>query len=189
MELIPFETTILPQTPAFLKGKLEGSAAHGGIMNARKIVSAIAISAALLVGTTGCSLNKNVDSMMVYAPSDGSQLNIGNVKLRNFIYLSNGKVGGKLIGTVVNDTAKDISVQFEYIDFDLRTKTDPITISAGEALGLGSGSDTSGLGVTISGAPGSNVNIWVSVDGATGEQFVVPVLDGSLGQYAPFFQN
>ena len=158
-------------------------------MNARKIVSAIAISAALLVGTTGCSLNKNVDSMMVYAPSDGSQLNIGNVKLRNFIYLSNGKVGGKLIGTVVNDTAKDISVQFEYIDFDLRTKTDPITISAGEALGLGSGSDTSGLGVTISGAPGSNVNIWVSVDGATGEQFVVPVLDGSLGQYAPFFQN
>ncbi len=158
-------------------------------MNTRKIVSVIAISAALLVGTTGCSLNKNVDSMMVYAPSDGSQINIGDVKLRNFIYLSNGTDGGKLIGTVVNDNKKDITVQFEYTDFDLRTKTDPITVSAGETLGLGSGSDTEGLGVTISGAPGANATIWVSIDGATGEQLVVPVLDGTLEQYAPYFQK
>ncbi len=158
-------------------------------MNLRKIVSTIAISAALLVGTTGCSLNSHVDSMLAYAPSDGSQLNIGNVKLRNFIYLSNGTDGGKLIGSVVNDNAKDITVQFEYTDFDVRTKTDPIVVSAGETLGLGAGSDTAGLGVSIAGAPGTNVTIWISVDGQTGQQLTVPVLDGKLDQYAPYFKN
>ena len=157
-------------------------------MNVRKVTSALAISAALLLGTTGCSLNHNIDSMQAYAPSDGSQIDIGNVKLRNFIYLSNG-AGGKLIGSVVNNDAADITVQFDYTDFDTRTQTDPITVSAGETLGLGSGSDTEGLPVTISGKPGENISIWVSINGATGQELVVPVLDGTLEQYAPYFAN
>ena len=157
-------------------------------MNVRKVTSALAISAALLLGTTGCSLSHNIDSMQAYAPSDGSQIDLGNVKLRNFIYLSNG-AGGKLIGSVVNNDAKDITVQFEYTDFDTRTQTDPITVSAGETLGLGAGSDTEGLPVTISGLPGQNITIWVSINGATGQELVVPVLDGTLEQYARYFEN
>ena len=157
-------------------------------MNVRKVTSAVAISAALLLGTTGCSLSSNVDSMQAYAPSDGSQMDLANVKLRNFIYLSDG-TSGKLIGSVVNNNSTDVTVQFEYIDFDIRTKTDPITVSSGETLGLGSGSDTEGLAVTIWGKPGQNIDIWVSIDGATGERFVVPVLDGTLEQYAPYFKN
>ena len=157
-------------------------------MNVRKVTSAVAISAALLLGTTGCSLNRNVDSMQAYAPSDGSQKDLANVKLRNFIYLSDG-ASGKLIGSVVNNNSADVTVQFEYTDFDTRTKTDPITVSAGETLGLGAGNDTEGLAVTISGKPGENLDIWVSIDGATGERFVVPVLDGTLEQYAPYFKN
>ena len=157
-------------------------------MNVRKVTSALAISAALLLGTTGCSLNHNIDSMQAYAPSDGSQIDIGNVKLRNFIYLSNG-AGGKLIGSVVNNDANDITVQFEYTDFDTRTQTDPITVSAGETLGLGAGSDTEGLPVTISGLPGQKITIWVSINGATGQELVVPVLDGTLEQYAPLVEK
>ena len=157
-------------------------------MNTRKIVSAVAISAALLLGTTGCSLNHQVDSMIAYPPSDGNQINIDNVKLRNFIYLSDG-VSGKLIGSVVNNEAKDITVQFEYTDAGISTKTDPITVSAGESLGLGAGSDTEGLPVTISGKPGDNITIFVSINGATGQEFVVPVLDSKLEQYAQYFSN
>jgi hypothetical protein len=157
-------------------------------MNARKIVTVAAISSALLLGTTGCSLNNHVDSMLAYAPSDGSQLNIGNVKLRNFIYLSDG-TSGKLIGSVVNDESTDVTVQFEYTDAGINTKTDPITISAGETLGLGANGDTEGLPVTITGKPGDNITIFVSVNGATGQQFVVPVLDSKLEQYAQFFTN
>jgi hypothetical protein len=158
-------------------------------MNVRKITSAVAISAALLLGATGCSLTNNVASLQQYAPSDGSQIDIGNVKLRNFIYLTDGVNGGKLIGTFVNNEKSEISFQLEYLDGDLRAKTQPIYIPAGETLGMGSAGDTEGFGVTLNAQPGSNVTMWVSIDGATGVELVVPVLDGTLEQYAPFFEN
>lgn len=158
-------------------------------MNARKITSAVAISVAVLLGTTGCSLSGDVASMQAYAPSDGSQIDIGNVKLRNFIYLTDGVNGGKLIGTFVNNEPKEIAFQLEYVDGDIRAKTEPIYIPAGETVGLGSSGDTEGLGVTLNATPGSNVTLWVSIDGATGKELVVPVLDGTLEQYAPFFEN
>lgn len=185
----PSETPILPQTPVFIKGKLDGSVAHGGIMKIRKVTSALALSVAVLVGTTGCSLSGDVASMQQYTPSDGSQIDIGNVKLRNFIYLTDGVNGGKLIGTFVNNEKTDISFQLEYIDGDVRAKTQPIYIPSGETLGLGSAGDTEGFGVTLNALPGSNVTMWVSIDGATGVELVVPVLDGTLEQYAPFFEN
>jgi hypothetical protein len=158
-------------------------------MNVRKITSAVAISAALMLGATGCSLTNNVASLQQYAPSDGSQIDIGNVKLRNFIYLTDGVNGGKLIGTFVNNEKSEISFQLEYLDGDLRAKTQPIYIPAGETLGMGSAGDTEGFGVTLNAQPGSNVTMWVSIDGATGVELVVPVLDGTLEQYAPFFEN
>jgi hypothetical protein len=158
-------------------------------MNTRTITSALGLSVAVLLGTTGCSLSGDVASMQQYTPSDGSQIDIGNVKLRNFIYLTDGINGGKLIGTFVNNEKTEISFQLEYIDGDLRAKTQPIYIPAGETLGLGSAGDTEGFGVTLNALPGSNVTIWVSIDGATGVELVVPVLDGTLEQYAPFFEN
>lgn len=158
-------------------------------MKIRKVTSALALSAALLLGTTGCSLTGDVASMKQYTPSDGSQIDIGNVKLRNFIYLTDGINGGKLIGTFVNNEKTEISFQLEYIDGDLRAKTQPIIIPAGETLGLGSAGDTEGFGVTLNALPGSNVTMWVSIDGATGVELVVPVLDSTLEQYAPFFEN
>lgn len=54
---------------------------------------------------------------------------------------------------------------------------------------MGSAGDTEGFGVTLNAQPGSNVTMWVSIDGATGVELVVPVLDGTLEQYAPFFEN
>lgn len=155
-------------------------------MNARKIIAGIAISAAVLVGTTGCSLNHNVDSLQVYAPSDGSQIDLGAVKFRNFIYLTKGGFG-KLIGTVVNSSDKDIQVAFEYTDFDMPFKTDPITISAGETLPLGSNPAVPGLEITTVGRAGDLISIWLFVDGGTGTELRVPVLDGTLEQYTPYF--
>jgi hypothetical protein len=65
-------------------------------MNTRTITSALGLSVAVLLGTTGCSLSGDVASMQQYTPSDGSQIDIGNVKLRNFIYLTDGINGGNL---------------------------------------------------------------------------------------------
>jgi hypothetical protein len=53
----------------------------------------------------------------------------------------------------VNNEKTEISFQLEYIDGDLRAKTQPIYIPAGETLGLGSAGDTEGFGVTLTALP------------------------------------
>ncbi len=158
-------------------------------MNTRKVVSALAVSAALLLGTSGCSLTHDVASLQHYAPSDGSQIDIGKVKVRNFIYLTKGDGSGKLIGTVVNGGTTDATVSFEYVSFEERVKTDPFELPAGETLDLGATPDNAALDVSVEALPGSNIELWISVNGETGQSLTVPVLDGSLEQYAPYLEN
>lgn len=151
-------------------------------MNTRKIVAGIAIATAVVLGTTGCSLNHNVDSLQAYAPSDGVQADLASAKVRNLIYLTQGGFG-KLIGTVINTSSNDIAVSFSYGD----VTTDPITISAGEKLELGSNPSTPGLEVTMDGKPGDLTELTVFVNSSESVKLLVPVLDGTLDQYAPYF--
>ena len=158
-------------------------------MNIQKTVTAGLLAATLLLGATGCSLTSQAENEMVAIASDGSLANIGNVKLRNMIYLSTGTGVGKLIGTAVNSGDKVVQLQIQWVDFDLFAKTNPVLIPAGEAVSWGANQEVAALELSILGAPGSNTTIWVSVDGATGLPVTVPILDGTLEQYAPYFKN
>jgi hypothetical protein len=158
-------------------------------MNIQKTVTAGLLAATLLLGATGCSLTSQAENEMVAIASDGSLANIGNVKLRNMIYLSTGTGVGKLIGTAVNAGDKDVQLQIQWVDFDMFAKTNPVLIPAGEAVSWGANPEVPALELNIWGSPGSNTTIWVSVDGATGLPVTVPILDGTLEQYAPYFKN
>jgi hypothetical protein len=158
-------------------------------MNIQKTVTAGFLAATLLLATTGCSLNSHVESKMITAVTDGALANFGTVKLRNMIYLSTGNGSGKLIGTVVNDGPKDVQLQIQFVDFDMYAKTPPVVIPAGQKLSWGSDPSVPALELTQLGTPGQNTTVWVSIDGATGLPITVPVLDGTLEQYAPYFKN
>ena len=156
-------------------------------MNTRKIVASAALSVALLLGTTGCSLTHNVDSLQAYAPSDGSQLDLGTVKIRNFIYLTRGDGTGKLIGSIINSGKNEANVVFQYSGFDSTVSTPEFTVPSGESYQFGATPENESLALSIDAKPGANVNIWVSVNGEAVESLTVPVLDGSLDQYKPYF--
>jgi hypothetical protein len=158
-------------------------------MNTRKIVSALALSVAVLLGTTGCSFTHDVASLQDYAPSDGSQINIGAVKLRNFIYLTRGDGTGKLIGSVVNAGTKESTVTLQYSGFDSTVSTPEFVVPAGESYQFGATPENESLALSIEAKPGANVQIWVSVNGDSVKGLTVPVLDGSLEQYAPYFTD
>jgi len=158
-------------------------------MNIQKTITAGFLAATLLLVTTGCSLSSQVESKMITAVSDGSLANIGHVKLRNIIYLSTGNGAGKLIGTAINDGPKDVQLEIQFVDFDMYAKTPPVVIPAGQKLSWGSDPSVPALELTQLGIPGQNITIWVSIDGATGMPVTVPVLDGTLEQYAPYFKN
>lgn len=177
-------------------------------MFARKFVTAIALVSAVTLGTSGCSLTHNVPTLMSYAPSDGTQLNLGGVDARNVIYLTSRNTDGTsaevgaLIGTFVNTTTAPLTV---VLQFDEDASSDPAVttpqtftwesnpIPAGGKLELGYNESpalealllgTNGMTVQ----PGDLVAIKISV-GDKQASLNVPALDGSLDQYAPLLQN
>lgn len=156
-------------------------------MNTRKLVSAVVIAAALGLGTTGCSLTHNVQSLTEYTPSDGSQLTIESVNLRNFIILSDSAEGGSsyLIGSLVNSGDTDSTVVITRLDGTLAQE---IVVPAGSVVSFGDKGIENALVITKGFAPGGLEDLYVRTSSVTAAQsFAVPVLEGMPEQYAQFF--
>ena len=158
-------------------------------MNTRKLVSAVAIASALALGTTGCSLTHNVQSLNVYTPSDGSQTAIGAVKFRNFIILSDSANGDSsyLIGSLVNSGDIDETVSITRLDGTLAQE---IVVPAGTSISFGDQGVANALVITKGFTPGGLEDLYIKTDANSAAQsFGVPVLEGMPEQYAQFFNN
>jgi len=82
----------------------------------RRVLTAAVIASTAILGTSACSMMSPIASLKEYAPSDGTQADLGSVKVRNVMILTNSKnpnVYG-LIGSFVNSTNKDQIVVLGY---------------------------------------------------------------------------
>ncbi len=90
-----------------------------------RAVAAIALSAALVVGLSGCALWQQPETGREYDPSDGVSLSLGDLELRNVLVVTEDGELGNLIGTAVNTTGSDIdftvqwNVDGEYYEVEL----------------------------------------------------------------------
>ena len=176
-------------------------------MVVRKFVTALAVSTALVLGTTGCSITHNIPTLQEYAPSDGAQLNVEGVKALNLIYLTsavtNGTEVGAVIGSFVNTTNKPVQIRLQFTA-DAAEATDVVSvekrewvsdvIAPGAKYDLGYNENPALSAIILSdrgvaAKPGSLVTIWFAVNDGPGQELRVPALDGSLEQYAPLVAN
>jgi len=82
----------------------------------RRVLTAAVIAGTAILGTSACSMMSPTASLKQYAPSDGTQVDLGSVKARNVMILTNSKnpnVYG-LVGSFVNSTNKDQIVVLGY---------------------------------------------------------------------------
>ena len=99
--------------------------------------AAVAIAASMLVGTTGCTFTSPIASQIDYAPADGSQVDLETVKVRNFVYLTNGTVSA-LAGSIVNPGLETKTLKISYTDAALNEAKDvTFTVNPGQKLDLG----------------------------------------------------
>ncbi len=178
-------------------------------MVVRKFVTALAISTAVILGTSGCSLSNNIASMQPYAPSDGTQITVDGVKGLNMIYLTKRVSGldavevGALIGSFVNNTDQPVQLRIQY-DVDASEATDVITIqkkdwvseviAPGEKYDIGYNESPAISGIALGSnrspaKPGELISIFIAVNDGPGSELKVPALDGSLEQYKPLVDN
>jgi hypothetical protein len=173
----------------FHRAKLEGlfSFTQEEKVSIRKF-AAIAIGASLLLGTTGCSLISPVASRVQYSPGDGTEINLETVKIRNFMYLSDGKGGEALFGSIINPSLESKSIKIQYTDGTLNEKKEvAINLLAGQKIDLGYNGG-SALAIDLDGQPGDFVEVFIIEGSNTGKRIEIPVLDGTLDQYKAYVE-
>lgn len=150
-------------------------------------LSALAIAAALALTASGCSFNPNPETLQSYSPSDGAgiDLDLGSgesIKLRNFVYLTDG-TNGSLFGVIANSGKKAHQVWLQVANAD-GTKTDETFLLTGESsYSIGqNGNPASAIKAEL--PAGALLTISVSADeGANWSTLNVPVLDDSLAEW------
>ena len=157
-------------------------------MNIRKIAT-VAIAASLMLGTSGCTFVSPIASRIEYAPSDGSQVTLKYVDARNFIYLSDGEGHFGLFGSLVNRGVTSTSVKLQYTDATTSEKKEAFfTLLPSQKLDFGY-NGASALNYDLGGKPGQVVTVFVVADGEAGQGMNVPVLDGTLPEYAEIYKG
>ncbi len=150
--------------------------------------AAVAIAAAVALGTTGCTFTSPVASLEVYDPSDGVNATVGKIQVRNLMILTTATAQAAIFGSLVTQDfdAKATDVEL-HAHSEVSTPEIPVSVGAGEKLDLGYNGDQA-IPITFSPKPGSIVEMHVTV-GADKVTLNVPVLDGTFKEYAPLVNS
>lgn len=150
-------------------------------MIARGAASAILIGG-LLLGTTGCSLFSEKATLIQYEPSDGTAANLGDIKLRNVLAISKDGVDLNLVLTAINSSDKGIFVNFTYND----DQVEQLYVAGNSSKSIGNAAADEDT-VILTGADttvGGLFPVYAQYGQTPGKNMMVPVLDGSLGEYS-----
>ena len=151
-------------------------------MKARHAAS-IALAALLVLGTSGCTLSAVQGTLVQYQPSDGTAADIGNLKLRNVIGLTENGDDISLLMTLINSGDDELDVNFQYVDADGEKQDIPLVVPANSSVHVGGGGDTEVVLRNVGAVLGSLVTVYV-YNGEEGKELHVPTLDGSIAAYS-----
>jgi hypothetical protein len=148
----------------------------------RRLIALFAVFA-LSLGTSSCSLSSDVASLQPYAPSDGQQVSLENIKARNFIYLVSDSGKGYLIGSLVNTSNEDVVMKLEYVNSETSERNDYYyEIPAGSKADFGYNGNPA-IDVPVVEKPGATAQFYVLESDTVSGGMRVPVLDGTLQEY------
>ena len=136
-----------------------------------------AVAAAALLTATGCGYVSPQATADEYAPSDGIQADLGDVKVRNLMILAeDANSEGRVIGSVVNEGSEPAT-----LSIDADGATAEVKVPANDTVML---ETSEPVMIDPAGAePGLMVETKLQADGQSSTQSV-PVLDHTYPPYA-----
>lgn len=154
-----------------------------------RIASSIALAAAILLGASGCALFAPQGTLDQYAPSDGIDLTVDDVHLRNVMLVaaSDGQ-NFNVVFTGVNngDSTAPLTISFVSEDGSAEASAD-FSVEPGSTLFGDPEGEVPPTLVSIPNlAAGATVTAYFQVPGSTDVERQVPVLDGTLAEYQQF---
>lgn len=139
-----------------------------------------------IAALAGCSATNPIQTMDDYSASDGVRVAVGEVRGTNLMILSGAQdEAGVLHGALVNDGDEDVVVTLTFGEEGTDSATVPVPARSTVTLD-GTSSETSAAVevAAVSSPPGGIEDLTLSSDVAGTVKVGVPVLDGTLSQYA-----
>lgn len=153
-----------------------------------RIASTVAVAAAIALGATGCSLVAPIATATPYAPSDGVNVDVGAVDVRNIMLVADesGENFNVVFGAV-NRSGEPQDLTITFMGSGSQQASADFEVPTGNTLfGDPEGEQTPVL-VTIDGLEvGSTIEAYFQVAGAAEVPYKVPVLDGTLEEYRDY---
>lgn len=141
------------------------------------VVGAVALVAAAVL--SGCSATNEITTEMAYAASDGVRATLGDLTAENLMLVAAAADSpAALQGALTNRGDDNLVVMLE-----LDGSSERVSVTAGETVLLG-GANGEEVVLDTPGAPGSTVEMTLSTTDAGEITVPVPVLDGTLPEYA-----
>ena len=151
-------------------------------MIARGAASLILVGA-LALGVTGCGFVTPQATLIQYQPSDGVQTDVGDIKVRNAIAISEDGVDASLVMTVLNTGADNATVTFQFVNADGEKTNVDVDVAARSRVSVGNTGEDQVSMRGISVALGGLLPVYVYAKGAEGSQLLVPVLSSENAEY------
>jgi hypothetical protein len=149
-----------------------------------RIIASLAVSALVVLGTSGCALVSTQATQLQYSASDGVNIpDSGPLDVRNVLVVTDEEgVDGVLVAAIVNTTSEAQTLNIEYGEGASKT-SEKIRVPANSVVSLGT-DETDALPLEgIDTKPGSNLPMFFQSGDAEGVLYAVPVLDGALDYY------
>lgn len=153
-----------------------------------RIASSIAIAAALALGATGCSLIAPQGTLKPYAPSDGVDVNVEGVDVRNIMLIADesGENFNVVFGAV-NLTGAEQDLAVTFMNEGSQQARAEFTVPTGNTLFGNPEGDEAPVLVTIPGLiPGQTIDAYFQQAGSAEVEHKIPVLDGTLAEYRDY---
>ncbi|MFV0320144.1 MAG: DNA modification methylase [Microbacterium sp.] len=151
-------------------------------MKSRLVVS-VALGAAVVLGTAGCTFMTPQSTTIQYSPADGVNVDGSKpLEVLNAVVVANDEgTAGNLIAAIVNPTDQQLTLRMEV--GEARTPA-TVRVPAGAVVSLGTEGTPPLPLVNFDTAPGANVSIYFQSGDVNGIETLVPVVDTSLPYYA-----
>lgn len=158
----------------------------GHTLKTRQIVSSLALAAALSLGLAGCGMFVPTATLEQYAPSDGIDVTIETVAVRNLMLVSDAE--GKefnVVFTGVNNGDSPALLRLTFVNASGSAEaTADFNLEPGLNVFGPKGGETKPTYIELNGPmPGDTVTAFVEVAGLESVERDVPVLDGVLKEY------
>lgn len=148
-----------------------------------RLIASVVLAATVVLGTSACNLISPQTTTKEYDASDGVSGTIGDMSIRNAAIISgDGKDGNLLVSITNAGGAESLTIKWGD-DFSESTEA---RIPEDETISFGTEEEDPILLENIDAVPGSLLTVFFQYGDETGVEIFVPVLDGTLPEYAEF---